>query len=468
MQRRFRCRPAFLALVFTVLSTLPAAAIDEPERLWLVGERAFADGLYPVARRALERFVDRYPSDSRAPEALLLLGKSRLTLGEIEPALDAFRRASAATPRPGQGSETRFWEGEALFRLKRYAEARTAYEEVIRGDASSKFAPDALYGYGWTELELKRPEPAVTAFRDFLQTWKDHSLAPSATYQLARALVDLKRYGEAVPILSGFATKYPNDRRTADVEYLLGWARLQSGDVTTGLANMRTFVANHPNHPQAAEARRLIGQTLTTTGNRGALQTEYASLMSLSPPTPDALVEAMTIARRLQRPTDEAAAWNKLKADFPKHPLTVKTAGELADAAFKKKDWKQTITYAQAATAATEDTPRAEAWLLIGESELKLKRYPNAAKAFEEVGTIEGGDVGTRYRALAGLGIVREEQKNWSAALTAYEAVGARSPDTALKQWARERAEFVKSQIKKPAASPPKSAPAPSKPKGSS
>ena len=45
------------------------AALDDADRLWLVGERSFADGLYPVSRRALERFVQQYPKDARLPEA---------------------------------------------------------------------------------------------------------------------------------------------------------------------------------------------------------------------------------------------------------------------------------------------------------------------------------------------------------------------------------------------------------------
>src|SRR3989442_13177495 len=68
---------AGIGLVFLSLVS-PAAAIEEADRLWLVGERAFADGLYPASRRALERFVAQYPKDARQPEAVLLLGKARL------------------------------------------------------------------------------------------------------------------------------------------------------------------------------------------------------------------------------------------------------------------------------------------------------------------------------------------------------------------------------------------------------
>lgn len=447
MKRRLILISAFVALVLTAVSPSPASSIEEPERLWLVGERAFADGLYPVARRALERFVERYPRDERTPNALLMLGKARLTLGELDAALEAFSRAAGFTPPPGQGLEAKFWQAETLFRLKKYADARALYDEVLRTDASSPFAPDALYGYGWAELETKRPEPAVTAFREFLQAWGDNPLAPSASYQLARALIELKRYKEAVAALDDFDTKYRGHKLVPEAQYLHAWTLVQSGDIKGGQAELRAFVEASPSHPLVPEARKLLRETLAKSDDKAQLLDVYTSLMSQSPATPESLGEALAIAQRLGRPKDVDAAWRKLRADFPAHPTTQKVAFDLANAAFKRKDWKNALAYAEPATASPDDTIRAEAWLLTGESQLKLRRFPAAAKAFEEVGTVPGLDPGVRFRALAGLGLAREEQKDWRAALTAYEAVAAKSPDTALRQWARERAGVVKTRI---------------------
>jgi TolA-binding protein len=465
MQRRFVRLAAFVALVLTVLPTLPALAIDEPDRLWLVGERAFVDGLYPVARRALERFVDRYGTDPRAAQAYLMLGKARLTLGELEPALEAFQRGALANPAPPIAFETRFWEAETLFRLKRYPEARTAYDEVFRNDAGAALAPDALYGFGWTELELKRPESAVAIFRDFLQAWSDHPLAPSATHQMARALLDLKRYAEVVPLLTEFAKKFPGHPGVADAQFLLGSARLSSGDLKNGFADLGAFIDAYPNHPHVAEARRLRRETLAKTGNPRDLQQVYDALMSQSPSTADSLEEAVRIGRRLGR-SQEDAAWRKLRADFPTQAVTQKMALEYANAAYKRSQWKETIAYAGALTTSPDDATRAEGWLLTGESELKLKRFPQAAQAFEEVGAI-GDSVasGERYRALAGLGLAREELKDYRAALSAYEAA-TKSPDPVIKQWARDRAAVVKARLNSPSTPAPKT-PA-TKPKGKS
>ena len=454
MKRCVPCVPACLALVTALIIVSPAAALDDADRLWLVGERGFADGFYPVARRALERFVSQYGKDPRLPEAVLLLGKARLKAGDAEGALEAFKRAQTLTPAPGRPQEARFWEAESLFRLKRFADARTAYDDVIKNDAASPMAPEAMYGRAWSDMELKHSETAASGFGEFLQTWPEHALAASATLQQARILADQKKTAEAIAVLQPFSTKYPGSRLTPDAQFLLGWLKTTSGDQRGGLADLRAFVAANPNHDQTTAARKLIAAGLARTGDREEMLEAYKVLMEQEPATAEGFYNASQIATRLGRPKEQEAAWKRLSGDFPEHPLTRRVALDRANAAFKAKDWKTAGTMAERATKSDDEAVRAEAWLLVGESELKLKRYAPAAKAFETVRGLKDVDAGVRYRALAGLGLAREEQQEWKAALAAYEAVVSRSPDDTLRDWARERANAMKSRLAKPDGAP--------------
>ena len=448
MKRCLAMVPTLAALLVLLVAVAPASALEEADRLFMVGERALADRFYPVARRALERFVALYPTDPRGPRALVMLGKTRLALNDPQSALEALARAQGSLTAPADLLETKFWQAEALFRLKRFGEARTVYDEVVRTDAASPMAPEALYGYAWTELELQRPEPAATALRDFLTTWPEHALAPSATLHLARAYVELKRVPEALPLLTGFTAKYPGSKLLPDAQYLLGWVKVNNGDPRGGLADLRAFVAANPSHAQTPAAQKLINQSLGRSGNKDEMLEAYKTLMEQSPPTAEDLYRAADIGKQLSRPRDVDAAWRRLKSEFPDHALTRRLALDLANAAFKQKSWKDASAYGATAAQSDENAVRADAWLLVGESELKLKRFPQAAKAFEAVGAVGEVEAGVRYRALAGLGLAREEQKEWKAALTAYEAVAGRSPDTGLRDWARERVTAMKAQLK--------------------
>jgi TolA-binding protein len=448
MNRRLSRLTAFVLLALALSAVPPATALDEPARLWLVGERAFADGLHALARRALERLVAEHPTDHRLPGAVLLLGRARLALGDTEAALEAFRRAQTFDPAPGRPLEAKFWEGEALFRAKRFAEARSAYDEVLQRDAASPLAPDALYGRAWSDLELKRTEAAMASFGEFIKTWPDHAQVPAASFYLARTLADLQRWHDAIPLLTTFLARFPGSTLAPDARYLLGWARVTSGDPRGGLADLRAFVAANPTHDQAPAARRLITGTLARYGDRDELVDTYKVLME-EPPTPEGLYDAGTIAQRLGRSRDQDAAWRKLRKEFPEHPLARRAALDLATAAFKRRDWKEASALAHAAAESDEDPVRAEGLLLSGEADLKLRRLPAAAKAFDAVGGVKNVEASVRYRALAGLGLVREEQREWRAALAAYESVASRSPDATLREWARERATAVRARVPK-------------------
>jgi TolA-binding protein len=446
MKRRSSLFSAFVACLLAVSSAPPVTAVEEPDRLWLVGSSAFADGLYPLARRVLERFVTDHPDDRRAPEAFLILGKARLNMGDADAALEAFRLAQTFTPVPGAPLEVKLWEAEALLRLKRFAEARAAYDEVFRTDATSPHAVDALYGFGLAELEMKRPEAAASAFRDLLQTWPEHRLAAPATLYLATALGDLKRFTEALPLLEEFLRKYPGHRLAANAQYLLGLTRIQTGDRRTGVADLRAFLDKNPSHELAPAARRVVSETLTRFGDRNDLEESYKALVAQKPPTAEALYDAAGLARRLGRAKDQEAMWRRLTDEFPDHLLARRAALELAGLTFKRKEWKESVTFARAAAESEEEVVKAEGWLQTGEAELKLKRFPAAAKAFESAVAVRSVESAVRYRALAGLGLAREEQKEWKGALAAYEAA-SHTPDATLREWASKRAAAMKSRL---------------------
>jgi TolA-binding protein len=397
MKRRPRLFSAFVVFILLAVATVvPALALDEADRLYMVGEGAVNDGLHPLAVRVLERFVANYPSDARVPAATLLLGRAQLGAGQGETALETFRKAQRTGLPPEGALEARLWEGEALFRLKRYADARAAFEDVLRGDPKSRVAPDAVYGLAWTELESKRPDAAIKQFREVVATWPDHPLAGSASFYAARTLVEQKRYPDAAPILTEFATKYPN-------------------------------------HPMVPEAQKLLALTRVGGGDTKA--------------TADDLYEAARTAGRLNRPKDQEAAWRRLRKEFPDHALGKRAALDLANVSFKRREYKDAGMLARIAATSEDETVRAESLLLAGESDLKLKRFAEAAKAFEGVTAVEGIDAGVRYRAVAGLGLAHEERQQWRPALTAYESVASKSPDAALRDWAQERAKVVKGRL---------------------
>lgn len=435
------------------------AALDEPGRLWLVAERAFDDRLNSVARVSLERLIERYPSDKRVGAATLLLGKIRFAEGNFEPALAAFRQARGIDPPPGEPDEARFWEAETLFRLGRFDAARGGYDALVAANATSRFAPDALYGLAWSELELKHRDAAINAFRQLVSAFPDHATVGPATYYLARSLVDAKRYEDALTTLKGYPERYPKSRLVPDALYLQGLARLSSGDPTGGIGDLRAFVTSYPQHELAKQARRAIVERLLKDGRKEELAEEYRSLMAQSPRTAEGVYDAGFIATRLGRSRDADTAWTALRKDFPEHPLAARASLEMAQSAFGRNAFKDAASLARGAIRSDDAAVRGQAQLLVGESELKLKRSAPALQAFRDAAETAGSeDPAVRYRALAGAGLALEEQGKLADAVKYYDQVSADCPDKDLRAWAKTRKAAVAAQLKpapaKPAAKP--------------
>jgi TolA-binding protein len=449
---------ALTALGAMLASPTLALAVSEAERLWTVGDRAFQDGLYAQSRRMLERLVERFPSDGRVPEATLLLGKVRLAQHQLEPALTMFRKAQTFSPVPGRPDEARFWEGETLFRMKRYPEARAIYDKILADDPNSPSAPDAVYGLAWANLELKRRDQAVTDFRRLLSSYPDHAMVPSATFYLARTLLEQKHADEAVTLLRGFIAKYPDNRLLPDARYTLGQALIASGQTDEGADELRAFAKEYPKHELAAAARRNVTATLVRQGKKGELTEEYKSLMA-QPATAESLYDAGVVASKLGRPKEADAAWARLRKEFPDHALSGRVSLEMAHTAFSKNAFKDASTLARAASRSPESAVRGEAFVLLGESELKQRHHTAAITAFKSATDASAIEPALRYRALAGTGLAHEEQRQWAQAAKFYEEA-AKSPDKTLSSWAKERLAAVNASGKSESgAAAPKASP---------
>ena len=392
-------------------------------------------GSTPSPRRTLERFVVAVSRTIRAAAARHAAARPGPARAERAPAgargVPRAPRRSLTTP--AELLEAKFWEAEALFRLKRFAEARAAYDEVVRTDAASPLAPDALYGFA---LERARAQAARArrhrASATSSRTWPEHALAPAATLQLARALVELKRVSEALPLLTALRRRsIPSSQAGARRAVPAG---LDQGQRPATRAAASPICARSSPPIRTTSRRRPRGgssaQTLGKYGDRDEQPTAYKTLMEQDPPTAEALYDAARDrqaadhGRRTRRRRGASC-----RAQFPDHALTRRLALDLADDRLQAKELEgRRRARPSRATQSDDDSVRAEAWLLVGESELKLKRFPQAAKAFEAVGAISDVEAGVRYRALAGLGLAREEQKEWKAALTAYEAVASTQP----------------------------------------
>ena len=462
--RRRRClapvlaRVALAGLAILAAPAPGAAALSEADRLWLVGVGAFDDGLYETAYRELGRFVQAAPTDRRRGDAALLRGKAAFSMERYAEALTEFDAAEAlpltAATTPGEAT---FWQGEALFRLRRWEEARDRYARFLGLKPASPYVPEALYARGQAELEAGRADSAVDTFRDFLRDYPSHSRAPTAAYNAARELIRAKRWEDALALLGPYGSRYPGSPYLAETRYLLGVAQMEAGR-PEGARTLEQFVAQSPNSELAPQARMLVAEAQTKAGrNREALE-QYQALVRASPThalAPQALYRIGELSVRLNRPADAEAAWTTLRRDFPQNALVGPAGLATARLHEQRKHWEPAIQVAQS-VADLRGEERSAALLVVGQSALQLRRSAEAAQAYHAV-VVESPPASKRYfEGLAGLAAALEAGTDKEGAKRAYREIVDTSQDPELVRWAKGRL----ATFDAPAA-PPREAPRP-------
>jgi tetratricopeptide (TPR) repeat protein len=128
-----------------------------PDLLFECGYYALLHRQYGRAAGMLEETVAASPADDRA---LVDLGIAYLRLGRLTSASEAFRRAREANP---QSVPAVLYHGNALYRLRRLADAEAAYREVIRLGAPAELAQQVERLLIQIEEDLLPPREPVPA-----------------------------------------------------------------------------------------------------------------------------------------------------------------------------------------------------------------------------------------------------------------------------------------------------------------
>lgn len=108
---------------------MPATG-DATEDAYSYGYRLYAAKFYPEAAVKLKEFVAKYPSHKRASYAQNLLGRAYYDDGKPALASVAFYDNYQKMPKGERASESLYWLGQALTKLKKLPDACKVYEEL--------------------------------------------------------------------------------------------------------------------------------------------------------------------------------------------------------------------------------------------------------------------------------------------------------------------------------------------------
>ncbi|HEX2500697.1 MAG TPA: tetratricopeptide repeat protein [Methylomirabilota bacterium] len=456
MRRRPRLAPVWVHVALAGLAVLAAparteAARSEADRLFMVGAGSFEDGLYETAYRELGRFIQAAPTDPRRGDAAFLRGKAAFWMERYAEALVEFDAAETFPLNLGTSNEVIFWQGETLFRLRRFEEARDRYARFLGLKPASPLVPEALYARGLAELETGRADGAVDTLRDFLREYPTHARAPTAAYSAARELIRARRWEDALALLTPYAARYPGSPYLAETRYLLGVAQVEAGR-PEGVRTLEQFIAQNSGSELVPTARALVAEAQVKAGRPREALEQYQALVRAAP-TAQGLYRIGELSLRLNRPSDAEAAWTTLRRDFPEDALAGPAGLATARLHEQRKQWEPALQLAQS-VASMKGPERSDALLLVGQSALQLRRNAEAAQAYHAV-VVETTPASKRYfEGLAGLAAALEAATDKEGASRAYREIVDTSPDPELVRWAKGRLGALEAPAPAPRAAP--------------
>ena len=116
---------------------------DNPEGLFAEAQKRLDARQWNDARRVLDAFVNRYPTDARAAKAQYLIGEAYLGESKHANAIAAFTKVIDNFPKAEDVETAMFKNGQSFYALKYCNEAKTYYQELLRRYPKTKYKNEA-------------------------------------------------------------------------------------------------------------------------------------------------------------------------------------------------------------------------------------------------------------------------------------------------------------------------------------
>jgi len=118
--------------------------------------------------------------------------------------------APPALPAAEEKDAKAFADADALSKSAKHKEAFAAFDAFLKEYPTSKFAPDALYGMGYSQFALKNYKSSIATQQKVIDFHPESAKVPDAMYNMANSQIQLGQVTNAKKSLRGLIEKFPN------------------------------------------------------------------------------------------------------------------------------------------------------------------------------------------------------------------------------------------------------------------
>lgn len=199
------------------------------------------------ATKTLEQLLRDHARSKHQMDATLLLGELAESKGEIDTAIEQYRRALGSAA-PERQDQARYALGAALYEAGRYAEAVAELKAVVSRAAGASAAA-ARVKLGFAQLAGGSIDDARRTFADAARQ-DDAGRVAEARYGLARCEIADKRFDQARRILGELLDATPKPTNAAQIALDRAECLLESGKLEEAAAEYEAVVRDFPGTDQ--------------------------------------------------------------------------------------------------------------------------------------------------------------------------------------------------------------------------
>ena len=280
-----RFRPAPLALAALLLAGPLGAALGAPvaaqplpgaaappadparaEAAYDAARGLFSAGLYAPAARAFGAFLETYPRDVHAPQALYYQAEATLASGDDGGAAALFERFDRLHPDHPFASRARLALGRYYWAAGRLPDAERALNDALSRRLPPADRAEAGYLLGLVFRSQGRPGPAVEAFQEAASG--ETPTAPLALYAAGETQAARGDWAGAAASFGALASRYPDSPANLSVGLARAeaFARLERWEEVAAEAAARRPTLSGD---AVARADLLAGEALIRLGRPG-------------------------------------------------------------------------------------------------------------------------------------------------------------------------------------------------------
>jgi len=250
---------------------------DVRKRIFDMGQQLAGQQRYLEAMHVLGVFVDSFPADARAPQALMAIGQTHQANSAWDDAIGVYKRISTEYPSSDVMAQVQIAIAECQINLSDWKAARKTYEDYLQkyaGGAPNAPAPaqpsaaqqeapqQAAPPVNYAEMARRRIE--ILKNLDRYQTLLADKLVTrnkdDAQFQIARIVMeDMRNLLKAAAEFRKVVEDFPKSDQAAAAQLEIGKALLALAKTEDARKELLKVPANYPNSPLADQALHLVG-----------------------------------------------------------------------------------------------------------------------------------------------------------------------------------------------------------------